>query len=320
MSGAVFDEATCDSNSSFIMDDIMVDLNTIGCVSKVKGIAQYTNNTCEMMGLEIEIGFQLPTSFLTLIRLCFDNVNYIALYSYFNMTRFIVDHEHTDSIDFKQDDFYNIPSVNALYTREQQRATVNTLLGIPVNDTRYIQDDSDLFLAKGHLTAKSDFVYGYQQDITFHYVNAAPQWQTFNGGNWELVENSVKKLAQDRNMDLAVYTGTFGISTLPNTESVDTSLFLYVEGTLKELPVPEFYWKVVLDMVTSQAVAIIGVNNPYIQDSSKYIFCEDISSNLTWLEFKRDDLTNGFTYACDVNEFRQTVQQLPSFNVSGLLI
>lgn len=43
---------------------------------------------------------------------------------------------------------------------------------------------------------------------TFYYANAAPQWQTSNGHNWEAIENDVRHFAGRLNEDLDIYTGT----------------------------------------------------------------------------------------------------------------
>ena len=47
---------------------------------------------------------------------------------------------------------------------------------------------STQFLARGHLAAKSDFVFATAQRATFFFTNAAPQWQPFNAGNWNFLE------------------------------------------------------------------------------------------------------------------------------------
>lgn len=57
--------------------------------------------------------------------------------------------------------------------------------------------------------AKSDNLHGAAQISTFWHSNAAPQWQTFNGGNWNALENAVRKLAAAKQTDLICYTGTF---------------------------------------------------------------------------------------------------------------
>lgn len=51
---------------------------------------------------------------------------------------------------------------------------------------RYIT--STQFLARGHLAAKTDFIYATGQRASFYFINAAPQWQPFNAGNWNRLE------------------------------------------------------------------------------------------------------------------------------------
>ena len=36
----------------------------------------------------------------------------------------------------------------------------------------------------------------FPQDSTFTFIDVAPQWQSFNAGNWLDVENGVRYLAQ----------------------------------------------------------------------------------------------------------------------------
>jgi DNA/RNA endonuclease G (NUC1) len=93
-------------------------------------------------------------------------------------------------------------------------------------------------LTKGHHSARADFVYGSQQRAAFHFVNVSPQWQTFNGGNWEALESSVRAYADKNKLDLVVYTGTYGVATLPNVNGTETELYLYVDGNNnKAIPV-----------------------------------------------------------------------------------
>lgn len=51
---------------------------------------------------------------------------------------------------------------------------------------RYLTNNQ--FLARGHLTAKSDYIFASGQRATFFFTNAAPQWQPFNAGNWNNLE------------------------------------------------------------------------------------------------------------------------------------
>ena len=64
------------------------------------------------------------------------------------------------------------------------------------------------FFNHGHLAAKSDFEFGAQQISTFWLTNAPPQWESFNSGNWEHLEDAVRNYAKTNQKNLEVYTGT----------------------------------------------------------------------------------------------------------------
>ena len=50
------------------------------------------------------------------------------------------------------------------------------------------------YFAKGHLSPDAGFVYNVQQDATYYFVNVAPQFQSFNNGNWKSLEYAVRDL------------------------------------------------------------------------------------------------------------------------------
>ncbi|PNF16246.1 hypothetical protein B7P43_G14573 [Cryptotermes secundus] len=56
---------------------------------------------------------------------------------------------------------------------------------------------------------------------TFHFVNVSPQWQTFNGANWNALEMSVRTYADRNKLNLDVNTGTYGVATLPNVNGIE---------------------------------------------------------------------------------------------------
>jgi hypothetical protein len=177
------------------------------------------------------------------------------------------------------------------------------------------------FLARGHFSAKADFVYGSQQNATFHFVNVAPQWQTFNRGNWKALESSVRAYADKKKLDLLVYTGTHDVATLPNFKRNETKLYLYVDSNNnKAIPVPKFYWKAVYDPKSQAGVVFVGINNPHVSNlQSHYLICNDVCSKISWVKWDQKNITKGYSYCCDVGDFRSKVQTLPQFPVSGLL-
>lgn len=51
------------------------------------------------------------------------------------------------------------------------------------------------YLSRGHLSPDADFLLGTWQDLSYFYINTAPQWQTINGGNWLRLENLIRNFA-----------------------------------------------------------------------------------------------------------------------------
>lgn len=222
---------------------------------------------------------------------------------------------------FIQGSFFDVGTkkVDQLYTRSTQRITINRLLGLQDNSTKYIQNNNNYYLARGHLTAKTDFVYGEQQRLTFYFINAAPQWQTFNAANWETLESNVRTYASNRDVNLIVYTGTHGTATLPHEKTgVDTPLYLYVdENANKAIPIPYIYWKIVYEPISQAGAVFIGVNNPYLNKPEK--LCTDRTEEIDWLTWKPNDRVKGFCYTCTYEDFKNVVNYLPDLEVKSLL-
>ena len=64
-----------------------------------------------------------------------------------------------------------------------------------LNNIINITKGSTNWFAKGHLSPDADFIYQREQDATYYFVNAAPQFQSFNAVNWRFLEEDVRKLA-----------------------------------------------------------------------------------------------------------------------------
>ena len=83
--------------------------------------------------------------------------------------------------------------------------------------------------------------------MTFTFLNAAPQWQPFNGAHWgeledkvrfqakkvRLVKGSIKKNLFTQDGDLKIWTGSHGVLRINNKE-----IFLAPDGS-RRLPVPK---------------------------------------------------------------------------------
>lgn len=58
--------------------------------------------------------------------------------------------------------FFGKKDVDKLYSRVTQRETIAGLVGSFELASKYIEETSDIYLARGHLAAKADFIYGSQ--------------------------------------------------------------------------------------------------------------------------------------------------------------
>lgn len=317
-------EAVCSSGSSFTVEGQVVPISGITCSRHPFHVARYTGGNCLGDKKEIEVGFELPTRFIRHLTICFDDVEQTSIYSLYDIPKEIGGYQSGyPRPSFIQDDFYSVGSnnVDTLYSRNTQRATINDMLGLSSGDTTYIHASNDYFLSRGHLAAKADFIYGTVQRATFHFVNVAPQWQTNNGGNWNTLEMNVRSFASQSGLDLLVYTGTHGVTTLPHASTgEDIPLYIYNENGVQGLPVPQYYWRVVYDPETQLGTAFVTINNPYHTDVTQEQLCTDVCDQIDWLSWQASDQRLGFSYCCTVDELRAANVPVPDFPVTGLLV
>ncbi|XP_076252963.1 salivary endonuclease-like isoform X1 [Rhynchophorus ferrugineus] len=311
--------ATCIGSTLFRVAGMQVQWRDISCSRVPTRLARYTEHGCENGGREIEIGVSVQERFLRSMLICFDQSTQQALYSLVKIPHSINKRrENTPRPGWLQGTgLFAVTSVTNYYTRVNQRATINRLLGLSEESTEYIQNNN-YYLARGHLTARSDTFYPSQQNQTFYLINAAPQWQVINQNNWYRVEVNTRDYAESRKVDLLQWTGVYGVLAPRNQNNQPIKLYLYDINGQKYLPVPEVFWRVVYDPVSQRGVAIIGLNDPYA--SSYNIFCNDVSSKITWVTADWTNTARGLTYACEIDDFRRTVTFLPTFTVRGLLL
>lgn len=315
-------EGTCKSGITFTIDGKNADFNTITCTKMAAHVAQYTGKTCGSNHKEIEIGFNTTGRFIKHITTCFDDVLQHAVYARNVISSGIAGTQvNFPRPSFQAGKFYNVKpnTVPSLYTKNGQRKTINKILGLAESDTSIIHNTGNFYLATGHYTPKGDFVYGSQQRLTFYYVNAAPQWQTFNAGNWNTMEANCRKLAAERNLNLEVYTGSYGVSTLPDAKGKEQELYLWETSQNVGIPIPAIFYKVVYEPESKAGIALLGLNNPYKQNVKSDILCTDVCDQVDWLTWKNKNITSGYSYCCEVDDFRKVIKELPNFTVTSLL-
>lgn len=219
---------------------------------------------------------------------------------------------------FLTGEFYPGINVNQLYRFETQLKTIARILNSTELAKQRLQK-SVQFLSRGHMAAKADFVYGNLQRSTFWYLNTAPQWQSFNGGNWNTLEMNVRRFAASRQLELDVYTGVHGQMTMEDVHGKRQPVHLHANGAI--LSAPRFYWKVIYDPVSKHGTAFIGLNDPFVESVTDDVYlCTDISGKIEWLDWCANNITAGISYACSVDDLRRAVPVVPALDVIGILM
>ncbi|XP_017864155.1 PREDICTED: uncharacterized protein LOC108614509 [Drosophila arizonae] len=311
--------ASCWQEANFLVQGNVRHINDFVCASWPGYTARRTNRECNGGTNLLEVGFQLANDdsqddFLQTYDVCHDELAEVTRYVHHVLTPSSAQYQRSVSRpSFITGDFYGGKDVNQKYTQVQQNITISGILGMDAS--QYFNIGSNVYLARGHLSAKTDFIFGAAQQASFFFVNAAPQWQTFNAGNWERIEDSVRKFVADENITVDCYTGTWGVSTLPDAEGVPQELYLdFDENNNGLIPVPKLYFRVIIDRDSRRGIVLLGVNNPHIgveEIEEDYIICPDIGDQINWISWSRKDLQKGYSYACTVEDFIETVQDLP---------
>ncbi|XP_063823740.1 uncharacterized protein LOC135073485 [Ostrinia nubilalis] len=284
--------------------------------------AEYTGETCFNNNLVIRVGFIVDNVFHTWYRSCFDPVRLEVLYVWYDQTAAYAIHQTgVDRPSWLAGSFFPGVGINNLYTQVQQKAQIASIVGDTLAD-QYVT--ATQFLACGHLAAKSDFPLATGQRATFYFINAAPQWQPFNAGNWNFLEQDLRARIGQANYNTIIYTGTFGVSQLRDANNVLQDIYLRDNGGSRQLPVPLYYYKVAYDAGRRLGTAFISINNPYYTAAEvrSLQFCTDRCRNnnaFSWLSWQPDRIDIGYSFCCTIADFRRVITHIPDFDVIGLL-
>lgn len=316
--------ATCNGKDKFIHHSKVYDISHLTCRDPVFHIASRVGTLCYNNGTLIKVGFDLGTRFLTLYEICFDEKLLQTHYVKYGLAPWNIKHERAKRDHFVQGDFFPDMEMAEIYSFDVQHATLGLILGSTNRANNLLNRRKDIFIAKGRLAAQADFVYGSQQAATFRYSNVAPQWEKFRTFNWQHIENGVRAFVTRHNLNVTVYTGTYGVIELPDANGKMQPIYLdYDVRSGGRVPVPKIFYKILHDPQHSAGIALIGVNNPYasLSDIEKdYLFCEDVSRRINWLEWIPDYIPGGYTYACEVNEFNDVIGHHKFDEISNLLV
>lgn len=123
-----------------------------------------------------------------------------------------------------------------------------------------------------------------------------------------------RNLAAARNINLEVYSGTFGVTSLRDINGQFQEIWLSL-GTTRQIPAPKIYYKILLNHADDSGVVLIGVNNRHLtldEIRADHIICPDVSDLITYINWQRQAIDRGYSYACTVADF---VSVVPHMNV-----
>ncbi|CAH2257289.1 jg26108 [Pararge aegeria aegeria] len=292
----------------------------ITCSSHAVFEAQQTNQRCFNNNVVIRVGFIVNNVFHVHYWSCFNPTRMEVLYVWYNQddTNGIFQ-SGVDRPSWLAGPFFPGVNINTIYTQNNQRQVIANLLGSNMVD-RYIT--SNQFLARGHLAAKTDYVFATGQRSTFYFINAAPQWQPFNAGNWMSLEANLRRRIAAARYNTVIYTGTFGVTQLRNSAGRLVDIHLHSNN---RVPVPQYFYKVVYDASRRQGTAYISINNPYytLAEARQLQFCTDRCRNnaaFNWINWQPDRVDIGYSFCCTIPDFRRRIAHVPNFNVANGLL
>ena len=316
-------EATCVRNKTFKVNSKNYLFSSLTCKKPFKSTYN-ENGTCLNQFSQIEIGFGIRKAFIPILKICRDNKTHETYYVKAEMSESIAGHQiKSTRPNWVSHDLFPGHSINSLYKKKHQLQIMGMILNSQELAEEYLKKNQ---LTRGHLAAKADFVYNFEQNATFTFANAAPQWNSFNARNWEYVESHVRDFIVENNLNVTIYTGVHGQMTLRDAEDEEQLIFLDLdENNGGYIRVPNFFWKIVYDPARYEAIAIIGTNDPFSKEINDDMFlCPDISDSpdVAWLTKSwknRKDIWSGLSYVCLYDELKEVVPIIPDIKVKGIL-
>lgn len=200
------------------------------------------------------------------------------------------------------------------YKKATQINHFNDLIGTAQTQVYFA---SSSYLARGHLTPDADFVFPSAQWSTYFYINTCPQFQSVNAGNWLRVESLARKLAQHYDVEMEIFTGVYDTLELENSFGNLKSMYLTVD---EKYQVPKWMWKIIKNTATNSAIVMITLNDPFRNEDQIEEFCTNVCAR-AYVDSKHfKTIRKGYTFCCELLEFRRVVRTLPPEATAGKLL
>ncbi|KAK8377743.1 hypothetical protein O3P69_014003 [Scylla paramamosain] len=185
-------EARCLENGLLAIENSEWDMASLGCGDDVKEVIFRDQGACGAgnIGILHEIGFEILSAekFKKVLRVCFDPSLETTLYTEHLIHGANIAAKDIDSSrpSFKSSTGFFSVSMSTVYSQSSQLELMIKLLGDEDLAHQIINTHKQFYFAKGHMSPDADFVLMANQDATYYYINALPQWQAFNNGNWKV--------------------------------------------------------------------------------------------------------------------------------------
>ena len=258
---------------------------------------------CEDSSRHVEVGYHIDDTLVPVLDACFNETTLVTTYTKHRLSKWVSSVQAITrpppTYYFFQLEFFRV-DVQSLF-RSGDSILASLDLDGYINDTHFIKI--------GNLAPYEDFFYTFQRDATYHLANSAPQWNTFDEGNWKVVEQGVLDFSQDAFVygDATVLTGTLKVATLANSSGVPVEIYLYYG----RIPVPRWFWKLIYYDDFNVGVIFFGFNNPYASKNEvdteflTEVCSVDVfeSAATSWHleDVDNTDPALGYIYACRVN-------------------
>ncbi|XP_050079716.1 uncharacterized protein LOC126567540 [Anopheles maculipalpis] len=286
-----------------------VDIANVYCNSRPKSSHQNTGQSCANDGTLLNLGYDIPNvGFAKYIQSCYNMDTASVIYTRHVIPGGAIDGKviNTCRPNFKADGVPQNVKPASLYVQSSQKKRFDDLLGQQRTE-RYITSHS--YLARGHLSPHADGIFSTWQCATYFYVNAAPQWQVMNNGNWRLVEDAVRTAAGHLNENVLIFTGVHDVLTLPDVNGRQMKI------TLKPgaIEAPKWYWKIIKSRKWNEAIAFVSNNDPFRTSmSAGEMLCSDVCAQYGWDNANYANFERGYTYCCTVADLRRAISSIPA--------
>ncbi|CAL4079739.1 unnamed protein product, partial [Meganyctiphanes norvegica] len=157
------------SGGELLIDKKVVQLSDLGCRKGPKEQI-VKGGDCGEGGVLHSIGWRIIDKiFEPMIEVCFHLDKETTSYTYHRVFGKSMDAKTIDPKrpGFKSARLFHVKMTDT-YSQKKQKTLFKTLIG---SDEAIVIKKQNYF-AKGHLAPDSDFVYGYQQDATYYFINA----------------------------------------------------------------------------------------------------------------------------------------------------